>query len=140
MLVIANVLVWALILLILKVPLKSGARIASRVVIERRASAYLSRILVLTRATLTNDSYSLTVGTMQFQIHDRFVRRTQNPKDPGSEIEETCFYLAHCAMPKAEKIATVLLQLSNNPGLFDKWAIQNGVAFKADGQAIGRLQ
>jgi hypothetical protein len=39
-------------------------------------------------------------------------------------------------MPKAEQIATVLLQLKNNPALFDRWAVQNGVAFKADSQVF----
>jgi hypothetical protein len=38
-------------------------------------------------------------------------------------------------MPKSEHIATALLQLANNPALFDKWAAQSG-AFKADGQAF----
>jgi hypothetical protein len=42
-------------------------------------------------------------------------------------------------MPKAEEIATVLLQLTNNPGLFDRWAAQSG-AFKADGQAFHHAQ
>jgi hypothetical protein len=41
-------------------------------------------------------------------------------------------------MPKVEEIATALLHLSNNPGLFDKWALQNGVAFKADGRVFDR--
>jgi hypothetical protein len=39
-------------------------------------------------------------------------------------------------MPKSEHIATALLQLKNNPALFDGWAAQNGVAFKADGQVF----
>jgi len=43
-------------------------------------------------------------------------------------------------MPKAEKIATALLQLSSNPALFDKWALNNGVAFKADGHMFERAQ
>jgi hypothetical protein len=38
-------------------------------------------------------------------------------------------------MPKAEQIATALLQLRNKPAPFDRWAAQNG-AFKADGQAF----
>jgi len=42
----------------------------------------------------------------------------------------------HISMPKAEEIATALLQLTNNPALFDKWAVQNGLAFKADGQVF----
>jgi hypothetical protein len=41
-------------------------------------------------------------------------------------------------MPKAEEIATALLQLANNPALFDKWAVRNGLAFKADGQVFSR--
>jgi hypothetical protein len=43
-------------------------------------------------------------------------------------------------MPREEEIATVLLQLANNPALFDKWAVQNGLAFKADGQLFTRAQ
>jgi len=43
-------------------------------------------------------------------------------------------------MPKAEEIATALLQLTNNPALFDKWAVQNGLAFKADGQVFSRAR
>src|SRR5260370_7346205 len=42
-------------------------------------------------------------------------------------------------MPKAEQIATALLQLRNNPALFDRWAAQSG-AFKADGQVFTRAQ
>jgi hypothetical protein len=43
-------------------------------------------------------------------------------------------------MPKAEEIATALLQLTNNPALFDKWAVQNGLALKPDGQVFTRAQ
>jgi hypothetical protein len=43
-------------------------------------------------------------------------------------------------MPKAEQIATALLQFKNNPALFDGWAAQNGLAFKADGQVFSRPQ
>jgi hypothetical protein len=42
-------------------------------------------------------------------------------------------------MPKAEQIATALLQLKNNPALFDGWAARNG-AFKPDGQLFTRAQ
>jgi hypothetical protein len=41
----------------------------------------------------------------------------------------------HRDMPKAEQIATALLQLRKNPGLFEKWAAQSG-PYKADGQAF----
>jgi hypothetical protein len=41
-------------------------------------------------------------------------------------------------MAKEEQIATVLLQLRNNPGLFDSWANTRELAFKADGQMFNR--
>jgi len=43
-------------------------------------------------------------------------------------------------MPKAEEIATALLQLANNPMLFDKWAVKNGLPIKTDGEAFTRAQ
>jgi len=55
---------------------------------------------------------------------------------PECAYEETCFYPLHKGMPKEEEIATALLQLTNNPALFDRWAAQNGLAFKADGQVF----
>jgi hypothetical protein len=121
-------------------PLGNGSGAASRVTKEERARAYLNRILALTGATQVDNAYVLNVGKVQFQLRDRFVRRLQNPKDPRAGFEETCFYLVHSGMPKAEEIATALLQLSNNPALFDKWALQNGVAFKADGRVFERAQ
>ena len=105
---------------------------------EQRAEAFLRRILALTGAKKVDGAYVLDVGKVQFQLRDRFIRRLQNPNDPKSPYEETCFYLVHNGMPKVEEIATALLHLSNNPGLFDKWALQNGVAFKADGKVFDR--
>ena len=52
---------------------------------------------------------------------------------PTTECEGTCFYPSQQDMPAAEKIATALLQLKNNPALFDKWAVRSG-GFKADGE------
>lgn len=110
-----------------------------RITREQRAEAFLRRILALTGATKKVDgAYVLNVGKVQFQLRDRFIRRVQNPNDPKSPYEETCFYLVHNGMPKVEEIATALLHLSTNPGLFDKWALQNGVAFKADGKVFDR--
>jgi hypothetical protein len=43
-------------------------------------------------------------------------------------------------MPRAEEIATALLQLANNPALFDKWAVRNGLPLKADGQVFTHAQ
>ena len=116
----------------------SAETVSPRVTKEQRAETFLRRILALTGATKADGAYILNVGKVQFQLRDRFIRRLQNPKDPKSPYEETCFYLVHNGMPKVEEIATALLHLSNNPGLFDKWALQNGVAFKADGKVFDR--
>lgn len=115
-----------------------GGPVSPRVTREQRAEAFLRRILALTGATLVDGAYILNVGKVQFQVRDRFIRRLQDPRDPKSPYEETCFYLVHNGMPKVEEIATALLHLSNNPALFDKWALQNGVAFKADGRVFDR--
>ncbi len=100
-----------------------------------RAETYLRRIVAL-----TGDAYVLDVGKMRFHVRDRYVRRLRDTTDPECAYEETCFYAVHTGMPKAEEIATALLQLTNNPALFDKWAAQNGLTFKADGQVFTRAQ
>ncbi len=105
-----------------------------------RAKRYLRRIVALTGATQMDDAYVLDVGKMRFHVRDRYVRRLRDMTDPECAYEETCFYPVHKGMPKAEEIATALLQLTNNPTLFDKWAVQNGLAFKADGQVFTRAQ
>jgi hypothetical protein len=105
-----------------------------------RAKRYLRRIVALTGATQMEDAYVLDVGKMRFRVRYRYVGRLRDMTDPGCAYEETCFYPVHKGMPKAEEIATALLQLTNNPALFDKWAVQNGLAFKADGQVFTRAQ
>ncbi len=101
-----------------------------------RAQRYLRRIVALTGATQMGSGYALDVGTTRFQVRDRYVRRVRDMTDPKCTYEETCFYSTDKGMPKAEQIATVLLQLTNNPALFDKWAAQRGLMFKADGQVF----
>jgi hypothetical protein len=105
-----------------------------------RAKTYLRRIVALTGATQMGSGYVLDVGTTRFEVLDRYVRRLRDLTDPKCTYEETCFYCAHKEMPKAEQIATALLQLRNNPALFDRWAHQGGLAFKADGQVFTRAQ
>jgi len=105
-----------------------------------RAKRYLRRIVALTGATQMGNSYVLDVGKMRFQVGHRYVRRMRDMTDPRCAYEETCFYSAHEGMPKAEETATALLHLTNKPALFDKWAVQNGLAFKADGQVFSRTQ
>jgi hypothetical protein len=107
---------------------------------QYRAQSYLRRVVALTGATQIGNCYVLDVGTTRFEVRDRNVRRMRDVTDPQGAYEETCFYPAQKEMPKAEQIATALLQLTNNPALFDKWAFQSGLAFKADGQVFSRVR
>jgi hypothetical protein len=104
-----------------------------------RAKRYLQRIAAVAGATQVDDAYVLDVGKMRFHVSHRYVKRLRDTTDPECAYEETCFYPVHKGMPKAEEIATALLQLTNNPWLFDCWAAQSG-AFKADGQAFRPTQ
>jgi hypothetical protein len=113
-------------------PLQNSADDLDR---KDRAKRYLQRIAALTGARQADDAYVLDVGKMRFHVSHRYVKRLRDTTDPECAYEETCFYPVHKGMPKAEEIATALLQLTNNPGLFDCWAAQSG-AFKADGQAF----
>jgi hypothetical protein len=104
---------------------------------DRKDSArtYLARVVALTGDTQMGNAYDLAVGKTRFYVRYRYVRRLRDVTDPQGAYEETCFYPAKKEMPKSEHIATALLQLRNNPALFDRWAAQSG-AFKADGQAF----
>ena len=106
---------------------------------EYRTQNYLRRIVALTGATQRGNSYVLDVGKTEFSVRNGYVRRLRDVTDPKCKYEETCFYSAYKGMPKAKQIATVLLQLTNNPALFDKWAAQSG-AYKADGQVFTSAQ
>ena len=113
--------------------LENSADDLNRLDRKDRAKRYLQRIAA--GATQVDDAYVLDVGKMRFHVSHRYVKRLRDTTDPECAYEETCFYPVHKGMPKAEEIATALLQLTNNPGLFDCWAAQSG-AFKADGQAF----
>jgi len=118
---------------------ENGSDAVQLITPKDRAKRYLRRIVALTGATQMDDAYIVDVGKMQFRVGYRYVRRLRDVTDPECAYEETCFYPVHKGMPKAEEIATALLQLTNNPALFDRWAVQSG-AFKADGQAFGPAQ
>lgn len=106
---------------------------------KSRAKTYLRRIVALTGARQMGSRYILDVGNTTFHVRDRYVRRLRDSTDPQCEYAETCFYCVHKGMPREEEIATVLLQLRNNPALFDRWAAQSG-AYKADGQVFARAE
>jgi hypothetical protein len=102
---------------------------------EDRAETYLLRIIALTGATQMSNYCVLDAGKTRFHVYDRDVVRLRDVTDPTCAHEQTCFYLAHQDMPAAERIATALLQLKNNPALFDGWVVKRA-AFKADGQVF----
>ena len=120
-------------------PLANSADDLDRLGRKDRAKRYLRRIAALTGATQMDDVYVLDVGKMRFHVGHRYVGRLRDKTDPKCALEETCFYPVHIGMPKAEEIATALLQLMNNPALFDKWAAQSG-AFRPNGQAFRPAQ
>jgi hypothetical protein len=102
---------------------------------EDRAETYLRRIIALTGATQMSNYCVLDAGKTRFHVYDRNVERLRDLTDPTCAPEQTCFYLAHQDMPAAERIATALLQLKNNPELFDSW-VDKRAAFKADGHVF----
>jgi hypothetical protein len=102
---------------------------------KNQAKTYLRHIVALTGSAQTCNDYVLDVGTTRFYVRYRYVRRLRDVRDPKCEYEETCFCLPYKIVPKAERIATALLQLRNNPVLFDRWAAQIG-AVKAAGQVF----
>ncbi len=96
----------------------------------QRAAKYLKRIAALTGAKqVCGESYRLTAGRMHFLVNYKFVR-VISPRS-----ESTCFSVATDPdMPSAEVVASALLQLKNNPRLFEKWRQLRGYTFKANGK------
>ena len=108
--------------------------------VESRSNTYLRRIVALVRATKGNNGYVLNVGSTRFEVRGRYVRRLRDANDPNCEYQETCFYSGLQGMPKEEQIASALLQLRNNPEVFDKWMLHRDIAFKADGELFSPVR
>jgi hypothetical protein len=100
-----------------------------------RAAEYLERIAWLTGAKQDDDgTYHLTAGRRHFLVGSNSVRVASH------RGESTCFsVVAYADIPRAELIASALLQLKNNPRLFEKWRERQGDAFKANGQIFGDI-
>ena len=96
----------------------------------QRAAEYLKRVAALTGAEqLRGGSYWLRAGRRDFLVDYKSVRVVSH------RVKSTCFSVATDPdMPSAEVVASALLQLKNNPGLFKKWRKQQGSAFKANGK------
>jgi hypothetical protein len=98
----------------------------------QRGTDFLKRVAALTGAEqVRRDSYCLAAGRRTFLVDYRFVRVISR------RGKSTCFSVAtHPDMPSAEVVASALLQLKNNPGLFKQWRKQPGCWFKADGKTF----
>jgi hypothetical protein len=96
----------------------------------QRAAKYLERIAVLTGAEqVRGHSYSLRAGRGAFLVDHKFVRVISH------HGKSTCFsVVTNPDIPRAEVVASALLQLKNNPRLFKKWRKQPGSTFKANGK------
>jgi hypothetical protein len=96
----------------------------------QRAAEYLKRVAALTGAEqVRGDSYWLRVGRRHFLVDSKFVRLI-SPRG-----ESTCFSVATDPdIPGAEAVASALLQLKDNPRLFEKWRELQGYTFKANGK------
>ena len=98
----------------------------------QRATEYLKRVVALTGAEQVGASYWLKVGRRNFLVDYKFVRVI------SPHGKSTCFSVAADPdLPSAEVIASALLQLRNNPRLFQKWRKQTGSTFKANGKMFG---
>lgn len=105
-------------------------RIRAKHTPTQRAAKYLQRIVALTGAKRDFDgTYRLTAGHREFLVDSRFIRVV------SSREQSTCFCVAaDRKLPSAEVVASALLELKNNPGLFEKWRQRQGCAFKANGK------
>jgi len=99
-----------------------------------RAARYLKRIAALTGAKhVQGNSYVLAVARKHFLVNAKFVHLLSR------RGKSTCFSLiADLDTPRAEIVASVLLQLKNNPKLFKKWRKRPGCPFKANGKSPRR--
>jgi len=98
-----------------------------------RAAEYLERITGLVGAEQGDDgSYHLTAGRIHFLVDYNYVSVI------SLRGESACFsVVAYPDIPRAEMVASALLQLKNNPRLFEKWRERQGDAFKANGEIFG---
>jgi hypothetical protein len=95
---------------------------------DESAAKYLKRIARLIGVEqVPGGSYWLRAGRQDFLVDSKFVQVI------SFSGKSTCFSVA-ADMPRAEVIASALLQLKNNPRLFKKWRKQPGCVFKANGK------
>jgi hypothetical protein len=107
---------------------------------KERAERYLLRIVALTGAVPMGNGYVLDIGATRFHVREGRVGQLRDLNDPDCRYRETCFFVPNREMPKAEQVGAALLQLANNPLLFEKWGVQDGLKIKADGQVFSRME
>ena len=99
------------------------------------AAQYLKRVAALTGAKrVRGDGYRLRAGRRNFLVDYKFVHVVSR------RSKSTCFSVAADPdIPSAEVIACALLQLKNNPKLFEKWRKKPARMFKANGKMFRDL-
>ncbi len=96
------------------------------------AAKYLKGIVALTGAKQDGpDKYRLKAGRRHFLVDSEFVRVISR------RSKSTCLSVA-ADMPSTEVIASALLQLKDNPRLFEVWRAWRGLLFKANGHMFRR--
>ena len=120
--------------------LQHGCRRVTTSSKKERAERYLRRIVALTGAAPIWNGYVLDVGATRFHVREGRVGQLRDLNDPDCPYKETCFYSPCKDMPRTEQVASVLLQLATNPSLFDRWAVQDGLKIKPDGQVFARVE
>jgi len=100
-----------------------------------RAAEYLERITGLVGAEQDDaGAHHLTAGRTHFLVDYNYVHVIL-PRG-----ESTYFsVVVYPDIPCAEMVASALLQLKNNPRLFEKWRERQGDPFKANGEICGDI-
>ena len=107
-------------------------RAQTRDAAAKRAALYLKRVARLTGARqIPGGGYWVRAGRRDFLVDSKFVQLL------SSRRKSTCFSVATDPdTPRAEIVASALLQLKNNPRLFEKWRKQPAYLFKANGKTF----
>lgn len=88
---------------------------------QLKAEANLRQVAMAVGARVMPNYCELTVGDLTFVIQNGYI--TRKNRASGSTAG-TCFQHGH--MPLEEGIASVLLILKDDPGMFDLWANYHG--------------
>lgn len=92
-------------------------------IIDAKADRNLAAVIKSTGAEYINGRCVLRVRGIQFHIRSEDIIRINEQ----NQYDQTCYQ--SMPMPRAEKIASAILLLRRDPGLFDKWKNNHGKLF-----------